>query len=228
MKARPWFDIFTQVEAVAQVVPADYKFDFDFNGFLLDAARAEVTLSALDEYPHIDMYESPFYRYKDLDGARLLRQQTRNSLIEHFDQDCLRADCCDGFVLGGHPLEIMRQGTLAAASNKPFWIQHVGTGITAHELWEHDLLMARLYLQNGYLAIPDAPGLGVEIDEKSLATYQVDEDQPHPKRAIAAKSASSKSAGRAPDANAAAGPSPTKLVARRSSMRAIFRASSAG
>ena len=201
MKARPWFDIFAQVEAVAQVVPADYKFDLDFNGFLLDAARAEVTLSALDEYPHIDMYESPFYLYKDLDGARLLRQQTRNSLIEHFDQDCLRADCCDGFVLGGHPLEIMRQGTLAAASNKPFWIQHVGTGITtayvahlyavlshaqlpgitAHELWEHDLLMARLYLQNGYLAIPDAPGLGVEIDEKALATYQVDEDQPTPK-----------------------------------------------
>ena len=54
-------------------------------------------------------------------------------------------------------------------------------GITAHELWEHDLLMARLDVQNGYLAIPDAPGLGVEIDEKALATYQVDEDQPTPK-----------------------------------------------
>ncbi len=48
MKARPWFDIFAQIDAVAQVVPGDYKFDLDFNGFLLDAARAEVTLSALD------------------------------------------------------------------------------------------------------------------------------------------------------------------------------------
>ena len=61
MKARPWWDIVEQVETVSDVVPADYKFDIDFNGFLLNPARAEVMLQRLDEVPNVGMYESPFY-----------------------------------------------------------------------------------------------------------------------------------------------------------------------
>ena len=48
MKARPWRDIFAQVEAAAEVVPGDYKFDIDFNGFLLDQA------GDIDFHPAID------------------------------------------------------------------------------------------------------------------------------------------------------------------------------
>ena len=48
MKARPWRDIFAQVEAAAAVVPGDYKFDIDFNGFLLDQA------GDIDFHPAID------------------------------------------------------------------------------------------------------------------------------------------------------------------------------
>ena len=33
LKARPWRDIFEQVEAVGKVVPEGYKLDIDFNGF---------------------------------------------------------------------------------------------------------------------------------------------------------------------------------------------------
>ena len=59
MKARPWRDIIAQTDAVAKVVPADYKFDVDFNGFLLNQAKAEITLQKLDENPNVGMYESP-------------------------------------------------------------------------------------------------------------------------------------------------------------------------
>jgi L-alanine-DL-glutamate epimerase-like enolase superfamily enzyme len=50
MKARPWRDILQQVEAVGKVVPSEFRFDIDFNGFLLNAARAE---TATSRYPMV-------------------------------------------------------------------------------------------------------------------------------------------------------------------------------
>ena len=52
MKARPWRDIITQVETVGRAVPQDYRFDVDFNGFLLNQAQAEIILQQLDEHPN--------------------------------------------------------------------------------------------------------------------------------------------------------------------------------
>ena len=82
MKARPWRDIIAQTKAVSKVVPADYQFDVDFNGFLLNQARAELTLLQLDENPNVGMYESPFYLHRDLDGARILRERVRKPIVD--------------------------------------------------------------------------------------------------------------------------------------------------
>jgi L-alanine-DL-glutamate epimerase-like enolase superfamily enzyme len=202
MKARPWFDIVQQVQAVAAVVPADYRFDLDFNGFLLDQARAEIVLSELDQIPNVGMYESPFRLHTDLDGARVLREQVRKPLIEHFREEVLHARCCDGFVIGGGPTKLRRCATLAAEFNKPFWLQIVGSGITAayalqigsvcshaqlpyitcHELWENSLLQQPLQAVDGYVAVPDGPGLGIQVDEDAIARYRVDPDEPTPKQ----------------------------------------------
>jgi L-alanine-DL-glutamate epimerase-like enolase superfamily enzyme len=200
MKARPWFDIINQVETVGKVVPADYKFDVDFNGFLLNPAKAEIVLKQLDDHPNVGIYESPFYLYNDLKGAHLLRQQVRKPIVEHFQDQYLAADCSDGFVIGAGAVETRRQAALAASFNKPFWIQQVGTGITAafvahlgsvlshaqlpyitaHELWESDLLTKRLEIVNGLMDVPEGPGLGIEVDENALEKYQVEEDAPTP------------------------------------------------
>ena len=200
MKARPWRDIIEQIETVGKAVPPDYKFDVDFNGFLLNQARAELILRQLDDHPNVGMYESPFYLVQDLEGARILRQQVRKPIVEHFREECLHAHCCDGFVIGGAASAARRNGALAAAFNKPFWLQIVGTGITAayavhlgsvlshaqlpyitcHELWKHDLLKKRLKVEDGYIAVPDKPGLGIEVDEKAIEKYRVDPAEPTP------------------------------------------------
>ncbi len=202
MKARPWRDIIDQTNTVARAVPGDYRFDVDFNGFLLNQARAEVMLQRLDENPNVGMYESPFYLMQDLDGARLLRERVRKPVVEHFQDPLLHARCCDGFVVGGGAAGILRTGTLAAGFNKPFWLQLVGAGVTAafaahigavlthaqlpyitcHELWEHDLLTARLPVCDGYIDVPQQPGLGVRVDEAALARYRVDEAEPTPRQ----------------------------------------------
>lgn len=207
MKARPWRDIVAQTDAVAKVVPADYKFDVDFNGFLLNQARAEIMLQQLDDNANVGIYESPFYLHRDLDGARLLRERVRKPIVEHFQEQYLRNDCSDGFVIGGGASGTIQQGILAAQHNKPFWLQLVGTGITTafaahlgsvlthaqlpyitcHELWQSDLLTKRIEVINGYMPVPDKPGLGVTVDEKAIEKYRVDENEPTPKQRYRAK-----------------------------------------
>jgi len=201
MKARPWRDIIEQTDTVAKEVPADYKFDVDFNGFLLNQARAETILCQLDENPNVGMYESPFYLANDPAGAMILRQRVRKPIVEHFQDQHVRGQYSDGFVVGGSATETRRQATLAAAFNKPFWLQLVGAGITTayavhlgsvlshaqlpyitcHELWKHDLLRKRLKVVDGYIAVPDGPGLGIEVDEKAIEKYRVDDEEPTPK-----------------------------------------------
>ena len=200
MKARPWRDIIDQVQTVGKVVTPDYKFDVDFNGFLLNQAKAELILTQLDEHPNVGMYESPYYLFQDVTAARILRERVRKPIVEHFNEPCLHAHSCDGFVIGGGATEVRRQAALAAAFNRTFWLQMVGAGLTAayavhlgsvlshahlpyitcHELWQHDLLKRRIEISNGYAVVPDSPGLGVEVDEKALEKYRVDDKEPTP------------------------------------------------
>ena len=200
MKARPWRDIIAQIDAVSKVVPADFKFDVDFNGFLLNQAKAEIILQKLDENPNVGIYESPFYLHTNPGDARILRERLRKPIVEHYQDQYLRNDCCDGFVIGGGTSEIRRQGSIAAAHNKPFWLQLVGNGltttmaahigavhshaqlpyITCHELWVDDLIKKPIAVEDGYMPVPDTPGLGIAIDDKALDKYRVDPDEPTP------------------------------------------------
>jgi hypothetical protein len=52
--------------------------------------------------------------------------------------------------------------------------------ITAHELWEHDLLKDRLEVEDGSIRVPETPGLGIEVDESALERYRVEPDAPTP------------------------------------------------
>lgn len=202
MKARPWRDIHDQVATVGKVVPDDYRFDIDFNGFLLTSARAEEELSKLDDVLHAGMYESPFYLYKDLTGARILRERVRKPIVEHFRDEVLHEHASDGFVIGGTINSMRHQASMAAGFNKPFWLQLVGAGpttafalhfgsvlshaqlpyITCHELFESDLLTNHIEIIDGYGTIPEGPGLGVEVDPAAIERYRVDPQEPTPKQ----------------------------------------------
>ncbi len=202
MKARPWRDIHEQIDTVGKVVPQDYRFDIDFNGFLLTPGNAEIHLQKLDEHLKVGMYESPFYLGRDLEGAQILRQRVRKFVVEHFSESVLHARASDGFVVGGTLQETLRQATLASEFRTPFWLQLVGTGITTayaahlgavllhaqlpsitcHELFQSDLLTERIPVVDGYMPVPEAPGLGVQVDEKALEAFRVDPESPSPRQ----------------------------------------------
>lgn len=200
LKARPWWDIFAQVDALSQAVPENYQFYIDFNAFLLTKDFAISVLKHLDACPNVAFYESPFWLRTDIEGAKYLQNEVENPIIDHFRETYLHCRAGDGFVVGGGATEVRRKGALCASFDKPFWLQMVGSGITtayavhigavqtharlpaitAHELWEHDLLQERLEVENGCIAVPEAPGLGIEVDESALERYRVEPDAPTP------------------------------------------------
>jgi hypothetical protein len=101
---------------------------------------------------------------------------------------------CDGFVIGGGVNHVLRQGTLAAAFEKPFWLQLVGTGLTTTmslhlgaalpfaqwpavnclNNYADDLLITPIQIVGGYARVPDGPGLGIEVDQDALSRFRME------------------------------------------------------
>jgi galactonate dehydratase len=79
-------------------------------------------------------------------------------------------------------------------ANKPFWLQLVGTGMTAawalhfaavlshatwpsvncHQLFVHPLIKPAIAVANGTAAIPGDPGLGVAPDDDAVEKYRIE------------------------------------------------------
>src|SRR6266567_1180073 len=149
---------------------------------LLNAGNAAPVLTELDKRERVAIYESPIMQ-RDVEGHRQLRRKTTRPLALHFGDPpfptVIRDEVCDGFVVGGGAASVLRQGHLAAAFEKPFWLQLVGTGLTTlmslhlgavlpFAQWpsvnclnnySDDLLAEPIPIQGGYARTPDAPGL---------------------------------------------------------------------
>lgn len=203
IKARPWFDVFAQVEAISAVTPEYFRLDLDWNNMLINQGNAAPVLAELDKQPRVAIYESPIMQH-DVEGQRLLRTKTSRPLALHFGEPpfptVVRDMVCDGFVVSGGVASILRQGALAAAFEKPFWLQMVGTGLTtamsAHlgavlpfaqwpsvnclNNYADDLLQTPLTITGGYLRVPEAPGLGIAIDEGALERFRMQPPHEHP------------------------------------------------
>jgi L-alanine-DL-glutamate epimerase-like enolase superfamily enzyme len=201
-KARPWFDVVDQVEAVSAVTPDTFKLDIDWNSTLLNAGEAKQVLRRLDRYPRVGIYESPIPR-DDVVGQRHLRERVNRPLAEHFSakrfEQTIRLDAVDGFVVfGGGVAGLICQAVQCGAVNKNFWLQVVGTGITTsftmhlgavmgHARWPaitamntygDDLLTEPIRIEHGFAQLPQEPGLGIKVDESAVERYRLSEQGP--------------------------------------------------
>ena len=203
IKARPWWDIYAQVEAISKATPEHYHLDMDWNQMLANASNAIPVLQRLDQMPRVSLYESPIFHH-DVEGNRQLRSKISLPIAHHFGNllfpTVIRDEVCDGFVIGGGIKSVLQQGLLAAGFDKPFFLQIVGTGITtalslhlgavlSHAQWpavncmniySDDLLATPITIKGGYAKTPDAPGLGIEIDESALVRFKMEPPYDHP------------------------------------------------
>jgi len=197
LKARPWFDIFDQVQAVSDATPNYFKLDLDFNSLLINSGYAVPVLRDLEKFPKVSIFETPIPQ-SDVQGYVMIKRRISLPIALHYGVPRLtisvREDVCDGFVIGGGASRVKNQGAAAAEVHKPFWLQLVGTGlttaftlhlgsvlthalwpaITCHEIYSDDLIKDKIEVQGGYARVPDRPGLGVTIDEKALENLQIE------------------------------------------------------
>ncbi|WP_207782391.1 mandelate racemase/muconate lactonizing enzyme family protein [Phytoactinopolyspora limicola] len=210
IKVRPWFDVREQVEAISDVTPESYLIDLDWNGMLRTPAEALPVLRELDRWPRVGLFESPIQQ-NDVLGHAHLRGQLPRPLAEHFRADLfpvwMRDDSVDVFVVFGKGVTgLMRQGNLAASFNKGFWLQVVGSGLTtafalhlgavlSHATWpmvtgmntlEDDLIAVPIEIAKGLARVPEAPGLGVTVDEAAMEKYRLGalDEVPIPRRIL--------------------------------------------
>jgi L-alanine-DL-glutamate epimerase-like enolase superfamily enzyme len=204
IKARPWWDVYEQVDAISAVVPSHFRIDLDWNQMLINAGNAAPVLTELDKQERVAIYESPIMQH-DVEGLRQLRHKITRPIALHFGNppfpSVVRNEVCDGFVVGGGVARVLEQGTLAAAFDKPLWLQMVGTGLTTAlsvhlgavlpaaqwpavnclNIYTDDLLVEALTIQGGYVRVPERPGLGIEIDEGALTRFRMDPPYELPK-----------------------------------------------
>ena len=205
LKARPWWDIVEQVEAIDQVVPRHFKLDLDPNGTFQTPAAAIPIIKKLERYDIVAMFEEPIPR-DDILGNRRIRQAIDRPIVMHFGSPpyvtVVREEVCDGYVLCAGESAVVRQGILAAEARMPFWLQLVGNALTtvwaAHlgavlthatwpaitciNLYAHQLIKKRIEVVGGYHEVPGGPGLGVEVDEDAVEKFRVPESDLSPFR----------------------------------------------
>jgi galactonate dehydratase len=210
-KARPWRDLVEDCRTLSKTLPPHFTLDMDFNDFLLDVSHATQVLQELAQLPNVAAFETPIPQ-GDVAGNRFLRSQTRVPIAMHYGNPpvmtAVKEEVCDVFVVGGGASALMQTGAVAAMANKPFWLQMVGTGITAtfalhfaavlshatwpavncHQLYVHPLIKPVIAVENGSASIPEQPGLGVELDEDAVAKYRIEPfvREPDPPEALMA------------------------------------------
>jgi len=206
-KARPWYDVYEQVARTVARVPEYFRLDLDFNGLLVNAGAAVSVLRELEKTPNVAIFESPIPQ-GDVEGNRRIRSQTRCAIAMHYGSPpiatALARDVCGGFVVGGGAAAVLRQQHTAQEWHKPYWLQLVGTALTTafalhlgavctHAQWPavtclnmyaHQLVKQPLQVVGGYVRVPEAPGLGIEVDEAALSAYRTSSSEKPGLRAI--------------------------------------------
>jgi len=211
VKGRPWFDLRAQLEALDDSLPAWFHVDVDFNGTLLDAERALPVLEEVASFPQVSHVEGPLPQ-DDVAGNRRLTGTLDVPVALHYEEPdpmtLLEEGACDGFVVGGGASHLREAASVTAVADHPFWLQLVGTGITAafsvhcggafaraewpaincHQLYEHDLLVESIPVEDGTTPVPDAPGLGYEVDRDAIARFRCERpsERPNPPRLVEA------------------------------------------
>jgi galactonate dehydratase len=199
VKARPWYDIAAQLQTVDEATSQHFKLDADFNTMLLGVDQAAPLIGRLErDNACLAIVESPIPQ-DDVEGNKLLRRKIQCPIAMHMGQPppmtAIREGVCDGFVIGGGVSRVLSDGNLAERAQMPFWLQMVGTGLTATfaahlgavlkqarwpaipcvNIYSH-VLVQEFAVEGGHLRVPEAPGLGVELDRDAVERLRVEPD----------------------------------------------------
>ncbi len=186
-----------RAEAVRDVCGVDFKMTFDANMRFYRPGEALPMLRRLAAVGNIGCVEDPFPR-DHLDWFRLLRDQGIVPVALHTGYnatflEAVRLGACDFVNLTDLPWNVRAAGSVAWLAGLPSWhgsgvdlgilealCVHVcaatksmtrPSDIFGRALRQHNLITDALPVADGAVAVPQGPGLGVELDRTPLDRY---------------------------------------------------------
>ena len=192
MHSSALFDVIEQTRLAAEVAPPSFKLHWDFN----HNRTLGTILPIIDElernYPIVGFIEDPL-PWDDIAGWRVLREKTRIPLIMHMPrlggmQEFIHG-CADMYMIGGGIGNTMMSGFAYGKANVQTIIQQSGGAlmkamtmhqaavlptasahtITLDDQYDEDIVAERVAVVEGFSRVPEAPGLGLEVDEAAIA-----------------------------------------------------------
>ncbi len=184
-------NVVDQTAAMQQVAPRGFRTHYDFNANSNVKAIYPV-LRELEKFPIVGRVEDPI-QPTDREGYLLLRQKCKIPiLLHHAPPTCMLDGTCDGYMAGHAPIgHAVQTAAIAQSVGLPIMLQQCGGQINqaflAHEaavfpaatmdhvnlarLWRDDITTTIAPIEQGSIAVPEGPGLGVEIDMDKLHYY---------------------------------------------------------
>ena len=187
----PFENVMDQTEAMQAAAPKGFRIHYDFTMHGTDDHMPEL-LDKLERFPAAGCFEDPLPP-GDIQGYIELRKRSRLPVVlHHFPMGAtyeVLMKPADAYMLGHQVIgEAVRRAGLFAADNSPFMLQNVGGNITramtthmmsafpsanfhfisATETWKSDVVTERLEPVNGFVRVPESPGLGVTLDRDEL------------------------------------------------------------
>ena len=187
----PFENVIDQMRAMQAVAPEGFRVLHDITMHGTTDHMYEL-IDKISQFPIAGAFEDPL-ESKDVEGYMELRKRSRLPILLHhsplghtFD---VMMRCADAYIVGHARIgDAMRKAGAFAAANVPFMLQNVGTNITramtTHmhaafktatfpfhsdtETWKADVVKERLEPINGFLRVPEGPGLGVTLDPEQL------------------------------------------------------------
>lgn len=187
----PFENVIDQTEAMQEVAPEGFKIHYDFTMHGIDDHMFAL-LEKLAKYPIAGCFEDPLPA-EDIPGYIELRKRSRLPIVLHHTPLGATSEvlmgAADVYMLGHAKIgDAIRRAGLFAAGNIPFMLQNVGSNITRAmttqmmaafptanfhffgdtETWKSDVVKERLEPVNGFVRVPEKPGLGVTLDRDEL------------------------------------------------------------
>jgi L-alanine-DL-glutamate epimerase-like enolase superfamily enzyme len=187
----PFENLFDQLDAMESVAPEGFRVHIDFTQGGTDDHMPDL-LERLSAYRIVGCFEDPL-DVRNLSAYLRLREQSRLPIVLHASPMAKTHEVlmgvADVYMMGHAKLgEVMRRAGLFEAADASFMVQNVGGHITramtTHmqaafptadfhffcdaETWKSDVVKERLEPINGFVRVPEGPGLGVTLDRKAL------------------------------------------------------------
>ena len=187
----PFENVLDQMEAMQAVAPKGFRIHHDFTMHGTNDHMFEL-LEKISQYPIAGCFEDPLYE-RDIEGYAELRKRCRLPIVYRHTPlgatfEVLRR-AADAYMLGHMRIgDAHRHAGLFAAANIPFMLQNTGGNITramtthmqsafktasfhfgdASESKKWDVVKERLEPVNGFIHVPERPGLGLTLDRVEL------------------------------------------------------------